>query len=133
MMSRWSVGLAFLFCNSVAGAAQQPVEVVFDDRPLSEWVQMLRASDPTIRTSALTTFQQLGSEAGPALPLLLKLASSEELFPRQMALQAIGFIDPDAKEVLAPLVESLRFKDAPLTQIGLLFASGVLARVGLCV
>jgi HEAT repeat protein len=121
MKSPWSIGLAFLVCSMTSSAAEQPGEIVFDDRPLAEWVQMLQAKDPAVRASALLTFQQYGVEARPALPLLLKLANSDDLLPRQTALLAIRFIDPNAKDVLAPLIESLRFKDGPLSLLGPLF------------
>src|SRR2546430_433965 len=89
----------------------QPADLVIEDRPLRGWVELLRSPDIGKRKQALRIFQQLGVEAAPAVPDIVKLLRAEDLPTRTTALLVLGFIGPGAKEAIGTLLDTFRQRE----------------------
>jgi hypothetical protein len=98
-----------------------PREIVIEDRPLSGWTEWLRSGEVR-RNQAMRIFQQLGVEAAPAVPQIVKLLRAEDLPTRTTALHVLGFIGPGAKDAVGPLLDTFRQRDPLLPLVGVTLA-----------
>lgn len=84
---------AALVLLATAAAAQTAKEPVADGRPLSAWVQDLKAAAPQVRNAAAYEISGMGPAAAPAVPALIEALDDPEptvRFPATVALGEIG-------------------------------------------
>ncbi len=102
-----------------------------DPRPkeLAETIAQL-LDDPKkklIHDDAAEALKEMGKDALPALPALIKLATStEDSSTRWDVVQAIGAIGPDAKSAVPALMEVIQGEDG----LGTTYAIGALGKIG---
>src|SRR5262245_31664132 len=111
------VALVFALVSHPSWADPPGKEPVIDDRPLSAWVEALKSEDLRECDLAQRVLQQLGAEAKPALPALVKLLKDSDLGVRLRVYVILASIGPDAREAIGPLIDTFRHRDVPLPVI----------------
>jgi HEAT repeat protein len=91
------------------------------DDDMAAVLKDLKSKNAGIRTAACREVGRIGavraSDARDAIPLLLNMVKKDkDANPRKAAVDALGRIDPDPKEVVPVLLEALRDKDAGVRQ-----------------
>ena len=86
-------------------AADTPAggEASFDGRPLSSWVEDLKAPAPYSRTTAAYAIASMGPAGAPAVPALIPLLKDAVPNVRYPAAIALGEIGPGAKAAIPAL------------------------------
>src|SRR5205807_6062275 len=69
-------------------------------------VAKLGNTDSDVRRAAAKELGELGSEAKPAVPALIKALNDRDLFVRRFAAEALGNIGPDARLAIPKLVKA---------------------------
>ena len=103
------VGLLALLVSPVAAqnATAAKGEPVYDDRPLSSWIEDLSGLAPYTRHLAAYAIASMGPKATAAVPALIKNLEDPEPTVRFSSALALGEIGPGAKEAVDPLKKLL--------------------------
>jgi hypothetical protein len=103
------LGLLALLASPAAAQNTKPVkgEPVYDDRPLSAWIEDLSGLAPYTRHSAAYAIASMGPKATAAVPALIKNLEDPEPTVRFSSALALGEIGPGAKEAVDPLKKLL--------------------------
>jgi len=104
--------LAPLVLASRAGAQKVLVlpqltnDTTWEGRPLSAWIQDLKAQAPYIRFRAAYTISSLGPPAKGAVPALVEALKDEARTVRYAAAYALGEIGPAASDAIPALTDA---------------------------
>jgi HEAT repeat protein len=102
--------LAPLVLASRAGAQALPQltnDTTWEGRPLSAWIQDLKAAAPYTRHRAAYTISSLGPHAKAAVPALVEALKDEARTVRYAAAYALGEIGPAASDAIPALTDAL--------------------------
>jgi HEAT repeat protein len=91
------------------------------DDDIAAVLKDLKSKNAGIRTAAARDVGRIGAvraaDAKEAIPLLLNMVKKDkDASARKTAVEALGRIDPDPKEVVPVLIEALKDKDANVRQ-----------------
>ena len=80
----------------------------YSGRPLSHWLRALQSADPETRDGALDALRPIGPEAKAAIPALVELMGSDDVFVGAPVSCLLGQIGPAALPALMEALSDLR-------------------------
>jgi HEAT repeat protein len=78
---------------------------------VDELIMQLKGKDSDMRRAAAKSLGEIGTEAKPALPALMKALKDDDKFVRQFSAQSIGKLGPEAKDAV-PTLKDVLLKDS---------------------
>jgi len=119
--------LALLVCTAILSiGCTKKEEVVYQGKPLSEWMKMLEDTNPSTKSSAINAVGKIGPEAREAIPLLVETIRQTRNHDKRIlhacnyALLAMG------KEIVPSMISLLKDDDWEMRR----GAAWILGKVG---
>jgi HEAT repeat protein len=84
------------------------VDPLYAGRRESEWIKLLESDNPALRLAATRSLGDMGPEAKPAVPSLIKKLDERDAFIRSAAAYSLGQIGPDAARAIPAMVRALK-------------------------
>jgi HEAT repeat protein len=97
------VCIAILF----AGCSRKQ-EVVYQGKPLSEWIEMLEGTNPTAKLSAVNAVGKIGPEAKEAIPALIEMIRQTRNHDRKTLLGCNHALLAMGKEIVPYMISLLK-------------------------
>jgi len=98
-------------------------ELLYNRKPLRQWLHALEDADPKVRSDALDVVetiadpQELGAQTEAVVSALSRVLSDNEVAFRKRAAETLGRIGPDAKTAVPALVTALEDGEVGLSAI----------------
>jgi len=115
--------LMALTLSQLLATTVDPDEIVYLEKPLSDWLHDLKSDDFSTRMTAEDGLARIGEAA---LPLITELAGSKDIDVRRIAVKVLMAFGPTAKSALPVLLKALGEEDLGIR----LYAIGALSRIG---
>lgn len=102
----WSV---LLLCVAILSTGcTRNKEVIYQGKPLSEWIRMLEDTDPVTRLSAIHAVGKIGPEAKAAVPALIETIRQTRNHDRKMLLACNVALLAMGKELVPYMIALLK-------------------------